>query len=288
MSKSLIVYFSQGGTTACVAEQIATGLRAERYQADLCNMKDEQPPDVRTYELLGIGLPVYYYRPPFNVTEYVNSLPKLDRLPAFVFLLHGTYRFDASKPISQALARRGARLVGYFHCRGEDFFLSYLKRGYLFSPDHPTESELVEAEAFGRQVADRLGEEQYFRQGDDQPAPIMYRLERLLTNRWLFSQIYSRMFKVDPENCTACRVCVRVCPTGNIKEDESGRPVWGRNCLGCLFCEMKCPEEVISSPSSGPLFRPFIAYNVRQASRDSSLDHVRVIHSRGRTRRLDG
>ncbi len=47
MSKSLIVYFSQGGTTARVAESIATGLRAAEWQADLCNLKDEQPPEAR-------------------------------------------------------------------------------------------------------------------------------------------------------------------------------------------------------------------------------------------------
>ena len=46
MAKSLIVYFSQGGTTARVAESIAAGLRAAEWQADLCNLKDEQPPEL--------------------------------------------------------------------------------------------------------------------------------------------------------------------------------------------------------------------------------------------------
>ena len=34
MAKSLIVYFSQGGTTTKVAESIATGLRSEGYEVD--------------------------------------------------------------------------------------------------------------------------------------------------------------------------------------------------------------------------------------------------------------
>jgi len=42
MPKSLIVYFSQGGTAARAAESIAAGLRASGWQAELCNMEKEE------------------------------------------------------------------------------------------------------------------------------------------------------------------------------------------------------------------------------------------------------
>jgi flavodoxin/Pyruvate/2-oxoacid:ferredoxin oxidoreductase delta subunit len=286
MSKSLIVYFSLGGTTARVAESIAAGLRAAEYQVDLCNIKDAQPPGPDGYDLLGIGTPAYYFRPPFNVMDYVNSLPNLEGLPAFVFVLHGTYLGDTGNVTRQVLARKGAREVGYFHCRGADFFLGYLKEGYLFSPDHPTAEELTQAEEFGRQVAASMAGQEYTRPQDDPPLAIIYRLERFLVNRWLIRQMYSRLFRVKREQCTACGLCVKGCPTGNITEDQEGRPVWGRSCLLCLNCEMKCPQDVITSPMSWPLFRPIMMYNVRRASRDSTLDHVRVKHSRGRTKRV--
>jgi flavodoxin len=143
MPKSLIVYFSQSGTTVQTANSIATGLRAEEWPADLCNIKDEQPPQIDDYDLIGIGFPVYIFRPPFNVTDYVKSLPDLSGLASFVFVLHGTYRGDAGTTIRRMLARKGAREVGYFHCRGADYFLDYLKHGYLFSPEHPTADELA-------------------------------------------------------------------------------------------------------------------------------------------------
>ncbi len=286
MSKSLILYFSQGGTTARVAESIADGLRAAGHQVDLCNMKDERPQDIDGYDLLGIGFPVYYYRPPFNVTDYVNSLPGLDGLPVFVFVLHGTYRGDAGTVVRSALARRGAQEVGYFRARGGDYYLAYLKQGYLFSPDHPTAEELAEAEVFGQKVAARLAGREYTRPKDDEPPAAVYRLERFLVNRWLANQVYTRLFRVKAKECTACGLCMKLCPTGNITERRGGLPVWGRHCLLCLSCEMKCPTEAIVSPVSWPLFQPFTIYNVRQASRDPSLDHVRVKHSRGRTERL--
>ena len=285
MAKSLIVYFSQGGTTAKVAESIATGLRSEGYQVDLHSIKEKQQPDISGYDLLGIGSPVYFYRPPFIITDYLNSLPDLGGLSTFSFVLHGTYRFDTGKSIRRVLARKGAQNMGYFHCQGADFWLGYLKEGYLFSPDHPTPAELSLAEDFGSQVAGRVAGKPYSLAEEDSPPTLVYRLERLFMNRWFVEQVYSRMFKVDKKSCDACGLCMKMCPRANIYEDKDGYPVWGRNCILCLTCELKCPKDAITTPI-WPLIRPFMIYNVRHASRDPSLDYVRITHSKGRTRRI--
>ena len=285
MTKSLIVYFSQGGTTTKVAESIAAGLGGATHQVNLCNLKAEQPPTLDGYDLLGIGLPVYIFRPPFKVMDYLNGLPELAGLPVFVFVLYGTYRGDAGSTVRRALAGKGGREAGFFCARGADYFLGYLKRGYLFSPDCPTAEELNAAEAFGREVAVRLAGQEYVKPNEDGPPSGIYRLERFLTNRWFVRHVYSRLFRVKAAKCTACGLCMKLCPTRNITEDREGRPQWGRDCLLCLYCEMKCPTEAIVSPVSWPIFYPFMAYNVRRASQDSSLDHARVTWSKGRVSR---
>ena len=286
MPKCLLVYFSNGRTTAQVAESIAGGLRAAEYQVDLYNLRDKEPPVPDGYDLLGVGLPTYYYRPPFNVTEYVRSLPQMEGLPAFSFVLHGTFPGDAGNQVRAALARKGAREVSYFRSFGADYYLGYLRQGYLFSPDHPTPEELAQAEAFGQVVAERASGSQYVgAQGD--PAPgLIYRFERLTTNSWLARTLYSRFFLADKQKCVSCGICIQDCPTGNIDEDPEGHPVWGRDCLLCLYCEMNCPEGAITSPVSWPLFTPFMKYNVRAASRNPAINHVRVRYSQGKTERI--
>jgi flavodoxin/Pyruvate/2-oxoacid:ferredoxin oxidoreductase delta subunit len=286
MSKTLIVYFSLGGTTAQVAESIAAGLRSAESEVDLYNMRHEQAPGLDGYDLLGIGYPTYYFRPPFNVMDFVNSLPNLDGLSVFVFVLHGTYIGDAGNAIREVLAQKGAKEMGYFHCLGADFFLGYLNEGYLFSPDHPTAEELAQAEEFGCKVAGSMADQEYIRPKDDPAPAIIYRLERFLLNRWLVRHVYSRLFRVNRDECTACGLCMKQCPTENITEDKEGCPVWDRGCLGCLNCEMKCPKDAITSPVSWLLFRLPMMYNAHRASRDPSLDHVRVKHSQGRTKRV--
>jgi flavodoxin/NAD-dependent dihydropyrimidine dehydrogenase PreA subunit len=286
MTKSLIVYFSLGGTTAQVAAAVAVGLRTAGHEVALCNLKNERPPDLAGYDGLGIGTPAYYFRPPFNVTDYVSRLPTLNGRAAFTFVLHGTYPGDAGNVIRRALTQKQAREVGYFHCHGADFFLGYLKEGYLFSPAHPVAEELAQAEAFGRSVAACMAGAAYVRPPDDPAPALIYRIERFLVNRWFTRQMYSRMFMVNKKKCTACGLCRKACPTGNIGADKAGRPVWGRECLLCLQCEMKCPQGAILSPVSWPFFRPTMLYNVHHASRDAALAHVRVQHRQGRTRQV--
>ncbi|UCC61007.1 MAG: EFR1 family ferrodoxin [Dehalococcoidia bacterium] len=276
MPRCLIVYFSQSGTTARVAESIAAGLHSSDYEVDLFNINGSPPPDFGGYDLLGIGSPVYYYRPPFNVSDYLRSMPVIRGLPVFVFMMYGTYRFDTGNRIRRALAGKGAREVGYFHAHGADLYPGYLKEGYLFSPGYPTEEELSQAEEFGRHVAARVEGGEYIMAEADRPPPPIYRFERFALGRWFFRNIYSRLFKADREKCTACGVCIQLCPSGNIVEGRGRRPVWGRNCLLCFTCQVQCPEEAVIWRLGWTLMRPFTIYNARSAARDASVDCSRI------------
>ena len=288
--KALIVYFSQDGTNARVADAIATGIREAGYEIDLCNLRNGQAPDVRGYQLVGIGSPVYYFHLPLNVSHYVQHLPDLGGMPAFVFIVHGSHRIDTANWLRRTLERKGAREVGYFHCRGEAHVLPLLREGYLFSPDRPTEDELLEAKTFGEAVAARSAGAGYVRPPFEPKPPLIYRLERLLASRWLMEHFYSRLFYVDCSKCTACGLCMEVCPTGNITRNPRGLPQWDRRCLVCLSCEMKCPEEAITSALSrlfpGILLRWVFRYNVRRWVREGELKYIRVTHRRGAIHRL--
>ena len=284
MPRSLVVYFSQGGTTGQIAKAIASGLRSTGYEVDMYNIKEGLPPKVEGYSLLGIGLPAYWYRPPFNVMDYLYSLPRLNGLPAFVFALYGTDLGDTGTTVRRLLAGKGAKEVGYFHCLGVDYFLGYLKVGYLFSPGHPTEAELARSKQFGQAITEHVAGKEYAKPVEDQRPAVMYRLERFLVNRWICNHIYSRFFRADVKKCTRCGLCIKVCPVGNINEDKEKYPAWGRNCMACFTCELKCPKDAVRSPIDWPIFRPFLLYNVRRASRDPLLDHVRVVHINGRTK----
>lgn len=45
--------------------------------------------------------------------------------------------------------------------------------------------------------------------------------------------------------CTACGLCSRVCPMGNISPGADGTPEWGEDCALCLRCYHSCPRRAI-------------------------------------------
>jgi len=287
MSKALMVYFSQGGTTAKIAEKISGGLKERQCQADLYNIMEGQPPDITGYDIIGIGLPVYIFRPPFNVLDYVRSLPELEGLPFFVFVLHGINPGTTGNIVRKLLEAKGGREIGYTYFRGADYFVGYVKRGFLFSPYNPTEEELKRARQFGLEIVSHISEKEYEKPEKDPFPPIVFSIERMITNRFFTKQFYSHFFKVDKDKCTSCEICLEQCPKKNIMLNENGDPIWGRACMFCFYCEMRCPEDAISSPIDWSIFAPFINYNIRWASKDPSIDQVKVTHIKGKTKRIE-
>lgn len=263
---------------------MAKGLRGAGHVVDLHNLKDGPAPASSGYDVLGIGTPAYYFRPPFLVTDHLNSLSDLDGKPFFVFILHGSYPGDTGSMVRRAMEGKGGREIGYDRYHSAGYFLGYLKRGYLFSPNHPKPDTLVRAGRFGQKVAARLAGGEYRKADRDPGTHLVYRIERFLTNRLFSRQVFSRLFRLDRGRCTACGLCARSCPTRNICEDERGLPLWGRDCILCFSCEMRCPKDAINSTVTWFLFRPFTQYNVWRASRDPKLENARVEHRQGRTR----
>lgn len=286
MKMALIVYFSQGGTTATVATEISNGLRDNGYEADIYSITDESPPDIKQYDLIGIGSPIYIYRPPFNVIAYVNDLPDLNGLPFFVFMLHGTHPGTAGNFLRKRLEQKGGREVGYSRFKGADYFVGYIQRGVMFSPDNPVPDELERARRFGRVSAEYASGKEYDKPPGDPLPPILYSLERMLTIKPLLNYFYSYFFKADTAKCSSCGLCIKICPQNNIKLDKDGMPGWGRNCMFCGYCELKCPEDAVITPLGWTVFAPLLLYNIHHSKNDPSIEHVPVIHKKGKTKRL--
>jgi flavodoxin/Pyruvate/2-oxoacid:ferredoxin oxidoreductase delta subunit len=282
VKKCLMVYFSQHGSTLRVAKRIADGLRSAGCQVDMYRLGDPLCPNPLEYDMLGIGFPVYYFRPPLHVQDYLAQLPELKGLPVFVFVLYGTYYGDAFHAARNVLAHKGAGDAGGFVCRGKDLFLGYLREGYLFSPQSPLDEELTDAEAFGRECADHFNGAKTMRTVARFSVGWVYRLEQIMVSRWLINNVYSRLFTVNSK-CNHCGLCSKLCPTRNILAAKNRRPQFARNCLLCLTCELRCPQGAITSPVSWPAFALFMRYNTRKAARDPHIQYVPAKHEKGKT-----
>ncbi|MFZ0387667.1 MAG: ferredoxin family protein [Solirubrobacteraceae bacterium] len=52
---------------------------------------------------------------------------------------------------------------------------------------------------------------------------------------------------IDPERCTNCNICIRVCPTDVFDRTDTGPPTIARQdvCQTCFMCEVFCPEDAM-------------------------------------------
>jgi len=287
---AIILYWSLTGTTRRVAESIAQGLRAEGADCSLHDLRQGVPADVADHDVIGIGFPTHWFRPPTPVTDAIAVLGRLEGHSVFAFCLHGTYRGAALARARTALARTGGTELGAFACHGEGRFYPYARLGWGFSPGHPDSRDLEGARAFGQGMASA---HDTARSGGVIPAPPpdplthpMYAIERAAAAPWLTRTVYWRLFRADPDRCTRCGKCARKCPTNAIAWRRGEVPTWSRDCVLCLNCRATCPEEAVSCPLDWAVFGPFVRWNVRHALRDPNLERARVRFQRGRFTRM--
>ncbi len=60
MAKALIIYYSRSGNTRKMAETIAEGIKKEEVAAEVRDVKDVTPDDLKGFDALVVGSPTYY------------------------------------------------------------------------------------------------------------------------------------------------------------------------------------------------------------------------------------
>lgn len=281
MTKVLLATFSQTGSTRKIADQIANGLRTANFDVAHLNITRDANPDLKEYDIIGIGTPTYFFRPPFIVIDFVKNLKGLENKASFVFILQGTNQGHCGNWIRKELVKKRSRDLGYFKSYGADYWIGYIKRGTMFSPDSPTDQELSSAESFGSVVATRFANHSQPIEKFDPPTHFMYLIEQFFVARPLSKIIYNKTFYAD-KTCDNCGICIEKCPEDNIYENKKGKPGWGSECLLCATCELSCPKDAIHSALDWIIFSPFMYYNIAR-SKDKKVPFANVKHKNGET-----
>ncbi len=284
MARVLIASFSQTGSTKKVADLITKGLHSSDWEITHFNISENDTPKLDNYDIIGIGSPTYFFRPPFIVMDFVNKLDGLSNKSTFVFITYGTHKGDCGNWIRKTLIRKGSFDLGYFYTYGADYWLGYVKRGVLFSPESPSNEELGSAEQFGKALISRYDDHKFEVESFDPATPVMYGFEKMLVARPFAKLMYSKTFRADKE-CDNCRLCIKKCPNKNITEDKNGKLKWSSNCMLCATCELVCPKDAVHSAFDWMIFAPFMNYNIRK-SKKKKIPFAEVEHSAGKTHHI--
>ncbi len=239
--KTAIICFSQTGNTRKVAEKIREGILEHAEQCDLIPMDDVDATVLKTYDLIGLGCPVFYYKEPFNVRGFMESLPPQENRHWFVFCSHGAVMGQTLLSMTECLEKKNATVLGFHHTYA-DITVPFYPRHTLTS-GHPDEQDLQEAEKFGRSIvqcsiAVSKGDTSCIRKPSPAPEPWAREQADRMTPDFL-SQAMPRL-SVNTESCTQCGLCETECPVDGI--DIQSEPVRIQSpCIYCLHCASICP-----------------------------------------------
>ena len=252
--KSIVIYYSQTGSTQKIAAAIRDGIGGV-IPCDIARLQDVNADDLKTCDLIGIGAPVWHRREPANVMHFIEfTMNSVEGRHAFAFCTHGLYPGRFLARVAGFLAQRGLAVIGWNDWYGS-VFLPEKPKPY-FTDGHPDDIDLAEAKDFGREMAERsrriytgeTGLIPVFPTGHayDELYPGPPRgLRRTDEQRELIG-IRAFDYHINMEKCAypECTVCVDNCPTHSINLAVSP-PILKETCDRCSYCEQICPRGAI-------------------------------------------
>lgn len=281
--KSIVIYFSQTGNTEKVGKAIAAGIEQVTGQCDVSEIRQVSPRDLRDYDLIGLGSPVFGQCPE-NVLEFGRELKFVGGKHAFTFCTHGTSPKRFYPFLYPVLKGRGLILLGNADWYG-DCFLLHMPQPYP-TKGHPDAVDLAEAEEFGREVALRSmrvssGETDLIPPPAEAPPPMYAPAGGGPAPSVPASgagpmpgappaggppvggppaggpppgagplpggmDSFANMLAFDRKKCLypKCTLCMDNCPTYGI-DLSVDPPIIARPCVDCEFCARLCPTGAI-------------------------------------------
>jgi flavodoxin/NAD-dependent dihydropyrimidine dehydrogenase PreA subunit len=255
--KTLIIYFSQTDNTRKIARAIREGIKKSAGQCDIVSLKKARYDDLKDYDLIGIGSPIWFAEPP-NLTLWIDGLPDQNGKQAFFFSTHGTLPLLYAPIMSRKLTMKYFTVIGW-----NDWYGGYISDAPAWYTDgHPDEIDLKEAEDFGKKMVENsqkisVGDRKMIPALPEMPAVSFQVLDLLLRAvQKVPGYNVHGVFAYDRAKCNypKCHICVDNCPMGYIDFSTEPRKYGqeGDKCATpCTFCEMICPTGAIKRIADG-------------------------------------
>ncbi len=243
-AKVLLLYYSGAGNTQLLASTIKERLLKDGYEATLFQIKkDLEPPNLSGYDLLILASPVYAYKAPFTVLEFIDKLPE-GTAPLYLIFTKGLILGNSAYEVYNNLTKKGYKIVGFSDIiLADTLFLLTAKEGSLLERFYllPNRILIYKLRSIYHQIVKALYKKL--------PIKIRKKIYSFITSTvarsfWRRVKKWSEQFNVN-EACNLCEVCVKVCPRNNIKIEE-GKVIFGDDCEFCTACIHRCPVNAIN------------------------------------------
>jgi NAD-dependent dihydropyrimidine dehydrogenase PreA subunit/flavodoxin len=232
----MIFYFSATGNSQYAAEKIAaatgealvsigTALRNKRYDYDIT--KDE---------FLGFVVPTFAWTLPGAVALFIEKLRLTGYAGQYVYGVFtcGESSGNEAAALNAVLKAKGITLNSAFDLVMPDNFIVWSD----VPPPARLESLLDNADATLENIVGAVKAKKTAALDNGTPKDLFMPMETVSSAKRT-SKLHA------DDSCTACGLCMALCPMRCIKADGKGRPQWEGTCTMCLACLHRCPARAI-------------------------------------------
>lgn len=229
----MVFYFSGTGNSKWVAEEIAKGISDRAV--NICDFLKEgnETYNIETNEKIGFVFPVYAWRTPKIMLDFIPKVKLNDDTFAFAVCTCGDEAGDAIDAVKSLVPLSGAYSIIMPN--------NYIIMGTDVDTADIVELKLKTAKIDIATIINEINDgKKIFDIDKGTLAFIKTKVIGYLFNKYALS---AKPFFAE-DSCTACGLCEKICPSGCVKIVD-GKPKWGDNCMQCLACINHCPQKAI-------------------------------------------
>ncbi len=244
--RALVITYSQTGQTELYGRLIAAVWKSSGLAALTADVRSLDMATLPSFDLIMVGVPVFYWDVPGNVVGALSSAPRLGGIPAASFVTYGGAggnQHNTAGRLLMLLRRRGGLPVGMETFGGISTFAPTWSMGneqrILMYRNRPDEETYDRVRRYAAAVLKRA------REG----TAVSYRKEffpaDFLRGRPSvgFNKIMTGRHFIDRSACTGCGICEKKCPVGAVDLEASS--VDTKRCISCLGCINNCPAGAV-------------------------------------------
>ena len=235
----MIFYYSGCGNSRFIAQSIAEALGETLIFIPEAQRAGKFEYDLAEDEMLGFVYPIYSWRPPHLVDEFVGQMT-VNGKPSYVWtaVTCGDNAGETESIFRKTLADRGLELNAAYCFRMPNTYVNFMGMGV----DKPevADEKIAKAKRKLPKVIELIKAKATF---SDMIKGGLPRFKSNVIGKSFYKWASDEPF-FSTDACIGCGLCAKVCPLQNITLVD-GRPVWHGNCNTCDACYHYCPKHAI-------------------------------------------
>jgi ferredoxin len=249
-----LYYYSGTGNTLLVVQEMVQVFEKHAIPVTMHRIEETDPASIRTDTTIGLAFPVAFQSTFPFLWDFFRALPDSDGTEIFMVDTMMSFSGAIVGPLRKTLARKG------YHCIGAK---EIIMPSNWFPKKIDKEKNEVKIEK-GMEKARTYALDLINGRSAWRRIPILSDLFlRLCCNDYMMKNVNiapGRRIAVIRDKCTACGLCSRLCPIGNIT--MNGGPEWSDQCETCMRCLCFCPVGAVHITNKD--FTPYRAVKVKE------------------------